>query len=117
MEGSVADLSAPTAVAVDSTYFDELAVQGIGDSAEINDTRVVVKAVTRGNRSFTTLPYVFAKLQLARSFVNATPEQGNYTLVRTAPGTVKDVRRALQSRLPNAEVLTHKDFRKRSLDY
>jgi hypothetical protein len=62
---------------VDSTYFDELAVQGIGDHAEINDTQVTVKTVTRGIRSFTTLPYIFTSLPLARSLAFAAPDQAS----------------------------------------
>ena len=61
IEGTLADLSMPNAVAVDSIYFKELAVNGIGDRAEINDTQVTVKVVTRGIRSFTTLPFIFTR--------------------------------------------------------
>jgi putative ABC transport system permease protein len=118
VEGNITDLSMPNAVGVDSTYFDELAVRRIGDRAEINDTQVVVKVVTRGIRSFTTLPYIFTALPLARTLVFAAPEQASYTLVRVAPGSnVEDVRKSLQARLPDAQVLTHQAFRKRSLDY
>jgi putative ABC transport system permease protein len=118
VEGSVASLTTPNAVAVDSTYFGELAVERIGDSAEINETQVTVRAVTRGIRSFTTLPYIFTALPLARTLVFAAPDQASYTLVRVAPGSnVEGVRKSLQARLPNAEVLTHQAFRKRSLDY
>jgi len=118
VEGSIADLTAPNAVAVDSTYFDELAVQGIGDHAEINDTQVTVKTVTRGIRSFTTLPYIFTSLPLARSLAFAAPDQASYTLLRVTPGSdVEQVRKSLQARLPDAQVLSHDALRKRSLDY
>lgn len=118
VEGSIADLSLPNAVAVDSTYFAELAIEHLGDRAEINDTLVTVKAVTRGIRSFTTLPFIFTSLPLGRTLSFASPEQGSYTLVRVAPGSnVEEVRKSLQARLTDAEVLTHQAFRKRSLDY
>jgi putative ABC transport system permease protein len=118
VEGGTADLRAPNAVAIDSTYFKELAVEGIGDRAEINNMQVTVRAVTRGIRSFTTLPYAFATLSLARTLVNATEDQATYTLVRIAPGRdVEEMRKVLQARLPDAEVVTHEQFRKRSLDY
>jgi putative ABC transport system permease protein len=84
VEGTIADLSKPDAVAIDSTYFDELAVHRIDDRAEINNIQVSVKAITLGIRSFTTMPFVFAPLPLARTLVNATPEQASYTLVRVA---------------------------------
>jgi putative ABC transport system permease protein len=117
-EGTIADLSAPNAVAVDSTYFKELAVERIGDHAEINEARVTVRVVTRGIRSFTTLPFIFAALPLARTIVDASPEQATYTLVNVSPGyNVDQVRKTLQARLTDTEVLTHAEFRKRSLDY
>ena len=38
--------------------------------------------------------------------------------MRIVPGSnIEDVRKALQTRLPDAEVVTHAEFRKRSLDY
>jgi putative ABC transport system permease protein len=118
IEGSIADLSGPNAVAVDATYFDELAVQGIGNRAEINDTQVIVKVVSRGIRSFTTLPFIFTSLPLARTLVFASPDQASYTLLRVAPGSnVEQVRKSLQTRLPDTLVLSHEALRKRSLDY
>jgi putative ABC transport system permease protein len=117
-EGTIADLSAPSAVAVDATYFTELGIARLGDRAEINGTQVNVMAVTQGIRSFTTLPYVFATLGVARTLLDATPEQASYALVRVADGTsIDSVRSALAARLPDAEILTHQEFRKRSLDY
>jgi putative ABC transport system permease protein len=118
VEGTVGDLSQPNAVAVDATYFKELAVQGIGSRAEINDTQVTVKLITRGIRSFTTLPCVFTALALARNLVFAGPDQASYTILHLQPGSdVEQVRKALQARLPDTQVLTHEAFRKRSLDY
>jgi putative ABC transport system permease protein len=59
VEGSIRGLSAPSAVAVDRTYFEELGIKGVGDRAEINGNSVTITTVTDGIRSFTTLPYVF----------------------------------------------------------
>ena len=50
VEGSAAALSAPSAVSVDQTYMDDLGVEQIGDRAEINGTRVVVTALSQGDR-------------------------------------------------------------------
>jgi putative ABC transport system permease protein len=118
VEGSLADLSTPNAVAVDSSYFKELAVERIGHRAEINGMQVTVRVVTEKIRSFTTLPFVFANLPLARALVDASVDQATYTLVQIAPGAnIEQVRKSLQARLPDTEVLTHDEFRKRSLDY
>jgi putative ABC transport system permease protein len=117
-QGSIAALSAPSAVAVDDTYFGELGIEKTGDQAEVNNTQVTVTAVTHGIRSFTTLPYVFTTLTTGRTLLDAAPEQASYMLVRVAAGSdIETVRAALGARLPDAEILTHQEFRKRSLDY
>jgi putative ABC transport system permease protein len=101
-----------------STYFGELGIKKLGDRAEVNNMEVTVNAVTQGIRSFTTLPYVFTTLATARTLLGASPDQSSYTLVNVAPGaSIETVRAALASRLPDAEILTHAEFRKRSLDY
>src|SRR5690606_21549260 len=115
-DGSVRALAAPSAVAVDSTYFQELGVGGIGDRAEVNNMEVSVQAVTKGIRSFTTLPYVFTTLAAGRTLLGASADQSSYTLVKAAPGaSVDELRSVLAKRLPDAEILTHAEFRKRSL--
>ena len=116
--GSVEDLSAPFSVAVDDTYFADLGVDKLGDTAEVNNTRVRIGAVTHGIRSFTTLPYVFTSLQRARSLLDASNNQASYTLVRMTPDAdPKTVREDLTARLQDREVLTQGEFRKRSVDY
>jgi putative ABC transport system permease protein len=118
VEGSVADLAAPFSVAVDNTYFADLGVEKLGDTAEINNTRVRIGAVTHGIRSFTTLPYVFTSLQRARTLLDAASNQASYTLVRVAPGAdLKTVRADLSARLQDREILTQGEFRSRSVDY
>lgn len=117
-QGSRAALSAPSGVAVDQTYFTELGIERLGDRAEVNNLEVTVTAVTDGIRSFTTLPYVFTTLGTARTLLDAASDQASYVLVQLAPGTdLEGVRKTLAARLPDAEILTHAEFRKRSLDY
>ena len=118
VEGSLDELSKPNAVAVDKSYFKDLGIKRLGDQAEINGGRVTVAAVTERIRSFTTLPYVFTSLSRARAMVGAAAEQASYQLVRVAQGTdVEQVRASLAERLPDTEVLTHDEFRERSLNY
>jgi putative ABC transport system permease protein len=117
-QGSVAALSSPNGVAVDQTYFGELGIARLGDKAEVNNLEVKVTAVTNGIRSFTTLPYIFTTLNTARTLLDAASDQSSYTLVQLAPGSnLANVQKALAARLPDTEILTHDDFRKRSLDY
>jgi putative ABC transport system permease protein len=118
VEGSVAELAAPSSVAADDTYFADLGVDAYGDSAEVNNSRVKIGAVTHGIRSFTTLPYVFTSLQDARILLGAGGNQASYTLVNLDPDADPDAVRAdLEARLKDREVLTQAEFRKRSVDY
>jgi putative ABC transport system permease protein len=117
-QGSLADLDTPNSVAVDKSYFPDLGITAVGQSAEINSQKVTVAAVTTGIRSFTTLPYVFTSINRARQLVGAAPEQSSYQLVRVTPGvSVDEVQKTLAARLPDTEVLKHADFRDRSLKY
>jgi putative ABC transport system permease protein len=117
-QGSLADLDTPSSVAVDKSYFPDLGITAVGQSAEINSQKVTVAAVTTGIRSFTTLPYVFTSINRARQLVGAAPEQSSYQLVRVTPGvSVDEVQKMLAARLPDTEVLKHADFRDRSLKY
>jgi len=118
VEGSLNNLRAPSAVAVDDTYFADLGVTKLGDAAEVNNTRVTIGAVTHGIRSFTTLPYVFTSLSRARTLLDARANQASYALVRLAPGAdAEKVRADLTVRLKDREVLEQAEFRKRSVDY
>jgi putative ABC transport system permease protein len=117
VEGSIENLSAPDGIAVDRTYFKELGINQIGDQAEINGSMVTVRTVTDNIRSFTTLPYVFTTITLARQLLGVGPQQSSYAVVYLAPGAdMNEVRSSLSSRLNDAEVITLQEFRKRSLD-
>jgi putative ABC transport system permease protein len=118
IEGSYEELAAPNAVAVDKSYFKDLGIQGLGSVAEINGQRIQVGAVTGAIRSFTTLPYVFTSITTARKLVDAGQDQATYQLVRLAPGADMDqVKAEIAAKLPDTEVLTHQEFRDRSLNY
>jgi putative ABC transport system permease protein len=118
VQGTLADIRAPSAVAADRSYFSELGIDKIDDTAEINGTKVRVAAVTKGIRSFTTLPFVFTTRERAQQLIGASAQQSSYTLVRIEPGAnAVKVRDELAARLPDAEVLLRDEFRQRSLDY
>ena len=118
IEGRVEDLEAPSAIAVDRSYFDELGVTKVGEGGEINGSKATVAAITKGIRSFTTLPYVFLSLPRARGYLGMAPQQASYLLARLEPGAdIATVKAAIKSRLPDTEVLTRQEFRDRSLAY
>lgn len=117
VDGSLASIEAPDGVAVDRSYLGDLGVKGIGDVAQVGDSRVRVRAITEGIRSFTMAPYIFTTLNRARSLLGVPSENSTYFLVQVAPGTnIEHLRKDLAERLPNVEVLTKAEFRDRSLD-
>jgi putative ABC transport system permease protein len=116
--GNLADLSKPGAVAVDRSYFDRLGVNGIGDATTVRDLDLHIAVVTKGIRSFTTTPYVFAPLARAQAYIGTPANRISYLLVRLAPGAnVEAVRGQLLKKLTKVEVLTPAEFRKRSRDF
>ncbi len=115
VEGSLADLTKPDAVAIDRSYFEQLGVEGIGGHAEISNLKARVVAVTKGIRSFTTMPNVFTSLDRARAYLGVPPNKANYFIVRISPNaSAAAVRSRLVASLSNAEVLTSEEFRSRS---
>lgn len=116
VEGSWADIKAPEGIGVDDTYLADLAIKGVGDTAQIINDRVRVRALTHGIRSFTQSPYVYTPLSRARQFMNVDSDKSTFMLVQLEPGAdVEAVRGALKGRLESAEVLTKAEFRDRSL--
>lgn len=115
--GDANDLKAPDAVAVDASYADELGVHRLGDVAQIEQQKARVFVITSGIRSFTTSPYVFTSLSLARRFLGTSDDRTSYFAVKVAVGADLDaVRRALSDKLPNVEVLTTAQFRRRNVE-
>lgn len=114
--GSEATIEEPGGVAVDRTYLNDLGIVGVGDTAQIDQGRVRVTAITEGIRSFTMSPFVFTTLSRARAIQGLPNDSFSYLLVRLAPGTdVARARSLLAQRLPDREVLTKAEFRDRSL--
>jgi putative ABC transport system permease protein len=118
VEGSLRDLGVPDGVAIDQSYFDELGIAQIGERAEIDNQKARVVAVTKGIRSFTTMPDVFTSIERARTYLGVPPDEANYFIVRVAPnGDAAAVRGQLAGRLSDAEVLTPEQFRRRTRQF
>lgn len=118
IEGSHATVEAPEGVAVDRTYLESLGVKGVGDTAQIESTRVRVTAMTDAIRSFTLAPYVFTTLGRARTIAEAASDQTSFLQVKLAAGAdVETVREQIRSRVSGVDVLTKAEFRQRSLDH
>lgn len=118
VEGSRKAMEAPNSVAIDQSYFPDLGVSAVGDRAEINGVTVELVASTKRIRSFTTLPFVFMSIEDARRLSGAEHNQATYQRVTLLPGANLDaVRAEIERRLPDTEVLTQDQFRKRSQSY
>ncbi len=118
IEGSRPALEAPNTVAIDRSYFKDLGVDKLGDNAELNGSAVKLVAITKRVRSFTTLPFVFTSIDEARKLSGANQDQASYQRVTLLPGAnVETVRKEIETRLPDTEVLTQAEFRTRSQDY
>ncbi len=115
-KGTIEDIKAPDAIAVDKSYLGELGINGIGDSAQVANGRVKIKALTEGIRSFTQSPYAYTTLNRARQLLGVDDDKSTFLLVKLAPGAnITEVQKDLAKRLDSADVLTKDEFESRSL--
>lgn len=116
VEGTIEDIKAPDAIAVDRTYLNELGINGIGDTAQAANGRVKIRALTEGIRSFTQSPYAYTTLTRARQLLGVDDDKSTFLLVKLAPGAnITEVQNDLAKRLDSADVLTKDEFESRSL--
>ncbi|MGI9478886.1 MAG: ABC transporter permease [Hyphomicrobiaceae bacterium] len=114
--GNHASLKLPDAVAIDRTYYKDLGVNGLNATAEVRGSRVRVTALTHGIRSFTTTPYVFTTLNRARSILKMPSDASTFYLIQLQEGASRDaVQAELRRRLPDVEVVTKTEMKRRSI--
>jgi len=100
-------LAEPDAVIVDELYLDKLGITGIGDVVELGGHRARVVGLTRGIRTFTTAPPVFASFKRAQDYAGVTEDQTMFLLARVE--VVADhevVAERLRARLTDVDVRT-----------
>lgn len=127
--GSKESILRPSSIAIDAVYFKELGLKkpnsdelltpeaALNYSAEINGFQTTVTAVTHGIRSFTTVPYVFTSIANARALTDTAAEQASFIRVHMAEGSdIEAAKKRIDFRLPDRNVLTHEEFRKRNID-
>jgi putative ABC transport system permease protein len=118
IQGSPSALAKPDAVAIDQTYFGRLGVNSIGERTQIRDHTVEVAAITEGIRSFTTSPYVFTSISTAHAYTAIPPNRISYLLIHLSPGADRTaVRQQLLRKLSNVEILTTREFSRRSREF
>jgi putative ABC transport system permease protein len=120
VQGSVADLKQEDSVIVDELYREKLGVERIGDRIEIGDHRARVVGFTRGIRSFTTSPFIYARFKNSLDYTNPeSSEDGTaYILVNASPGiTAQELQKGLRTRLRNVDVYTTAEFSRKTRFY
>jgi putative ABC transport system permease protein len=105
---------------VDELYREKLGVEKIGDRVEIGEHRARVVGFTRGIRSFTTSPFVYASFNSSLDYTNPTSSEGStaYVLVKAAAGvSPRELQDRLRVRLSDVDVYTTAEFSERTRFY
>lgn len=116
--GSLPALGQPDTVMIDEFYKPKLDVAALGDRVEINGHHAQIVGFTSGIRAFTQSPYIFASLPTARRLTGLPDDRVSYILLRLAPvADPAKTRAALQSALPDVDVLSAAEFAYASASY
>ena len=120
VQGSVTALKQEDSVLVDELYKEKLGVQKLGDRVEIGDHRARVVGFTRGIRSFTTSPFVYATFKNSLDYTNPTSSEDRtaYILVKAAAGVApKELQKRLSERLTDVDIYTTAQFSRKTRFY
>lgn len=115
-EGDLRALHNQDAVIIDEGERAKLGGVNLGDWVEVVGHRAKVVGFTRGMRSFTTTPYVFASLPRSELYGWLTRDaigrrQSTYFLVKTRSGSdLATIRAEIQRRVPDVDVFTREEF-------
>ena len=116
--GRLRDLKGADTVFIDELFREKLQVQHLGQAVEINGFRARVVGFTRGIRSFTTAPFVFASFNNARRYAGIASEQTTYIVARVRPGEDPTaVKQRLIGRLRHVEVFTTPELSRQTRIY
>jgi putative ABC transport system permease protein len=118
-EGLPSDMSAPGRVAVESFDLQKLQITSNprGAHLEVGGETVRVAAVTRGVRSFTLLPFVFAEIGQARRMTGMSEGETNYWVLDLNDAScAADVIRKVNEH-PELTAMARADFQKQTQDY
>src|SRR5271168_3095763 len=117
VQGSTADVKQEDGVLVDELYREKLGVAKIGDRIEIGDRRARVVGFTRGIRSFTTSPFVYASFKSSLDYTNPVSSEDStaYVLVKAGPEvSPSELKKRLRARLTDVDVYTTLEFSQRT---
>lgn len=116
--GSDAMLDLQDSIIIDQLYMEKLGIAMLGETVEINKRKARVVGFTRGTRSFTTSPFVFASLKTARNYTNFDSDEFTYVLVKGAEGVSPAMlKESILANVNNVDVYTTPEFSKLTQDY
>lgn len=108
----------PEAILVDESNTQELEISTVPSDVEINGLRAHIAGTVRGFSSFLGSPYIFSSYEDAARYSRLGTQQVAYLTVRVAKGYDPSlVRDNLAAELPEADVWTHAQFKRRSQLY
>ena len=119
-EGELRVIHKPETVVIDERYQDMMQIHAIGETAQILGRHVVVGGFSKGVRSFTATPPVFASLKQALIYAgnNYRADEVTYVSVRIRPGAdVNAVRENMRRSIENVDILTSDEFAERTARY
>ncbi len=117
VSGDASRLHEPGAVVVDVTESEKLGDIAIGSRREIFGARAEIVAHTRGIRSFTTSPFLWADLDSARAYSLLPADRFNFVMVEAAPGvSAGELARRLDA-LPQLDAYTGPQMSARTRHY
>lgn len=118
-EGLPSDLNAPMRIGIDECDLGKLQIKGDPMRATMNimGHTVYVSAVTRGVRSFTLLPFVFANIPDARRLTGLSDGEVNYWVLDVEDKQCIPEVAAYIEKHPELQAERTKEFVKKSQDY
>ena len=107
-------LTEPGTIVIDESDMERVGVTGIGDVAEVSNSRVRVVGFTKGLKSLAG-PYVFCSINTARPLLRLLPDQVTYVLGKCrTPEDAARVAARLKERYSNISAFTAPQFSFRS---
>lgn len=118
VEGDMRSLRYPNTIMIDEFYREKLGITRLGQAVEIGGHRAQVVGFTRGIRSFTQSPYVFASTRTALNYSRIRSDQTKYVLIKLKPDADPSAVTAhLHALMPNTEILSADAFSSRTQIY
>lgn len=119
ISGSPLSVLGGSHVIVDESASRKLAGFSLGQTAEIMENSVRVAGMTRGIRSLSTAPFIFASYETAKKLVDYIGERNTvFILAKAAPGiSPRELKARIQARLPHVDVLTRQEYSRRTRRY